>query len=29
VKEVFHLGAPIKDLVPPLVEQRMREKSSK
>ena len=27
VKEVFHLGAPIKDLVPPLVEQRMREKS--
>ena len=29
VKEVFHLGAPIKDLVPPLVEERMREKSSK
>jgi pantetheine-phosphate adenylyltransferase len=29
VKEVFQLGAPIKDLVPPLVEQRMREKSSK
>jgi pantetheine-phosphate adenylyltransferase len=29
VKEVFHLGAPIKDLVPLLVEQRMREKSSK
>jgi len=29
VKEVFHLGAPIKDLVPPLVEQRMKEKSSK
>ena len=28
VKEVFQLGAPIKDLVPPLVEQRMREKSS-
>jgi len=29
VKEVFQLGAPIKDLVPALVEQRMREKSSK
>ena len=29
VKEVFHLGAPIKDLVPPLVEDRMREKSFK
>jgi pantetheine-phosphate adenylyltransferase len=28
VKEVFQLGAEIKDLVPPLVEQRMREKSS-
>jgi len=28
VKEVFQLGAPIKDLVPALVEQRMREKSS-
>jgi len=27
VKEVFQLGAQIKDLVPPLVEQRMREKS--
>lgn len=29
VKEVFHLGAPIKDFVPQLVEDRMREKSSK
>jgi pantetheine-phosphate adenylyltransferase len=28
VKEVFQLGAEIKDLVPPLVEQRMREKSA-
>ena len=28
VKEVFQLGAEIKDLVPPLVEERMREKSS-
>ena len=26
VKEVFHLGASIGGLVPPLVEQRMREK---
>jgi pantetheine-phosphate adenylyltransferase len=28
VKEVFQLGAHISDLVPPLVEQRMKEKSS-
>jgi len=28
VKEVFQLGASIKDLVPPLVEQRMKEKNS-
>jgi len=28
VKEVFQLGARIADLVPPLVEQRMKEKSS-
>jgi pantetheine-phosphate adenylyltransferase len=28
VKEVFQLGAKISDLVPPLVEQRMKEKSS-
>jgi len=28
VKEVFQLGAPIKGLVPPLVEERMRRKSS-
>jgi pantetheine-phosphate adenylyltransferase len=27
VKEVFQLGAEIKDLVPPLVEERMRAKS--
>jgi pantetheine-phosphate adenylyltransferase len=27
VKEVFQLGAPIKDLVPPEVEERMREKT--
>jgi len=27
VKEVFQLGAPIKGLVPPLVEERMRRKS--
>ena len=27
VKEVFQLGAKIGDLVPPLVEQRMKEKS--
>ena len=27
VKEVFHLGAPIKDLVPPEVEQRMKKKT--
>ena len=27
VKEVFHLGAPIDGLVPPLVEERMREKN--
>jgi pantetheine-phosphate adenylyltransferase len=27
VKEVFHLGASIEGLVPPLVEQRMREKA--
>ena len=27
VKEVFQLGAKIADLVPPLVEQRMRKKS--
>jgi pantetheine-phosphate adenylyltransferase len=27
VKEVFHLGASISGLVPPLVETRMREKS--
>jgi len=26
VKEVFQLGAPIADLVPPLVEERMRQK---
>jgi pantetheine-phosphate adenylyltransferase len=26
VKEVFQLGAPIDGLVPPLVEQRMRQK---
>jgi len=26
VKEVFHLGAPIDGLVPPLVEERMRKK---
>jgi pantetheine-phosphate adenylyltransferase len=29
VKEVFQLGAAIKDLVPPVVEERMREKSSR
>ncbi|MFS8086165.1 MAG: pantetheine-phosphate adenylyltransferase [Acidobacteriota bacterium] len=29
VKEVFQLGANISDLVPSLVEQRMKEKSSK
>ena len=28
VKEVFQLGAPIEGLVPPLVEERMRRKSS-
>jgi pantetheine-phosphate adenylyltransferase len=27
VKEVFQLGAQIKDLVPPLVEERMKEKT--
>ena len=27
VKEVFQLGAHISDLVPPLVEKRMRKKS--
>jgi pantetheine-phosphate adenylyltransferase len=26
VKEVFHLGAPIDGLVPPLVEEKMRQK---
>ena len=26
VKEVFHLGGPVEGLVPPLVEQRMKEK---
>ena len=28
VKEVFHLGGPIEGLVPPQVEQRMREKKN-
>ena len=26
VKEVFHLGGPIRDLVPPVVERRLRER---
>lgn len=29
VKEVFQLGAPIADLVPPLVEQRMKRKRAR
>ena len=29
VKEVFQLGAPIEGLVPPLVEERMRQKSAR
>ena|SRR5207245_1647045 len=29
VKEVFQLGAPIVDLVPPLVEERMRRKRAR
>jgi pantetheine-phosphate adenylyltransferase len=28
VKEVFHLGGAIEGLVPPLVETKMKEKSS-
>jgi pantetheine-phosphate adenylyltransferase len=26
VKEVFQLGGPVRDLVPPVVERRLREK---
>jgi len=29
VKEVFHLGGRVRDLVPPLVERRLNEKSGR